>query len=264
MTYPFAFIWYLVRLALFPPRFAFYSIHGFLIFLSKPGARILVPAGAALVIWYAWEPLSRAIDPPVRAFLPLVRPMFGTELYFELYPHRVELAIALGFATFIVLVIIVSEALRPILGALPAPRRPLLPNPPFKPPRRHIPRVPVRVAVRPLPKGGIDGNWKAVARRMPPEIKALLEHAPQPVGRYGGPSEVTETRPLWPPLDLQTPPADPPPQAAPADPPNPATRAKATARQSAAPVRRSSKQSGGKGDPPAPPPPKRTRKTAAE
>lgn len=233
MMLPLAFGWYGFQLLIFPLRFALYVLHGLMIFITKPGARFLIPAVMAVFVWWQWWWFEAELAPLVAWVLDEYRREFGIVLPPELHQWRHQTAAVILFCVATVLLMGFSRALRPVMGAFPAPSAPLRPHPPFVTPKLRIRRVPVRVCVTRLGASRIDSDPRALQRRMPPSIRALLESHPLPAGHYGGPSQISETKPSWPPLELQ-PATDKPAKPSRATAPKPAASSAATPKKTAA------------------------------
>lgn len=167
ITYPF----YLLRLAL-------YFTYGFLVFLSKPGARVLFPLiVGALVYWQRdWLTAQTALAP----YFELLAWHFPLDAVLGPVPLDYYLYLAVFILTMCVW--IGSSLLRPVLGSLPPMRRPLPPLRKLK--ARHRPTYPVhaQVIVPKLGRTWWGGQEHHLTRRLPPRLQKLLE-APQSVRR---------------------------------------------------------------------------------
>ena len=257
MMLPLAFGWYSIQLLLYPLRYALFLLHSLAIFFTKPGARFVVPAGLGVLVWQQWHWFGPKLLPWADWLLALYETELNAEVPSELFQWRLEVSAFVLFGALTILIINLSRLLRPIIGAFPAPRMPLRPHPPFWVPNPKVRRVPVRVSVVSMGQSLIGGDLRLLRERMPPGVQDLLARQPMPAGSYPGPTEVTKTRPLWPPLELQT--------AAATAAPAPASRA-ASKPRTAAP--KAKKPAAAAGNPPAkepyipPAPPKRGRKSA--
>lgn len=232
MTAIFDWAWYLFRLALHPLRFALYLVHGFLIFVAKPGARYIMAGTAIALIVWQWARFAPVVEPEMRFLLDENRELLGA-FYPELYPWRVHCAAILIVSGIYLLALVWGRILRPLVGAIPAPSRPLLPHLPFRAPSVRIRTVPAQVIVARLPSSKVDGELHRFVERMPDDIYDLLTREPLPAGHFRGPSEIAESRPLWPPLGLQPAPEASKESARPKDPMPPDDGAKPTRGRSA-------------------------------
>lgn len=190
------FIVFLVAAALYPVRFAAYCLHVFVVFLTKPGARFILPAIVIFGAWASYE-TGGTVESLVEPAAQFVREVLGTEWGELAYRYRGILASVAGFFVIGWLVDIIAGLLRPIVHSLPAPRRPLWPLLPLRVPGHTIATVPATVAVTSPGKGRYRGDLAEIVTRLQPDIRTLLEARPRP--EPVGPAAVKPPAPQEPP-----------------------------------------------------------------
>ncbi|WP_413207588.1 hypothetical protein [Rhodospirillum sp. A1_3_36] len=57
------YVWHLLKLLLYPPRLLLYLLHSTVIFISKPGARFLIPATLGGLIYWQADLVTGLADP---------------------------------------------------------------------------------------------------------------------------------------------------------------------------------------------------------
>lgn len=171
------FIGYSLGLILFPVRFLFFTVHRLLVFTSKPGAKLIVPILVltfGLLLRSQLDPLLGA--PITDAFAGLTSAR-GDEPGDMIYAWRMEVAFALVFMTLYLGLAVTSKVTTPIVGALPAPRRPLAPMRPITLKEHQIDTVKARVAIRPRRAGFFNGDLSKLNKRLPDRVRALLNES---------------------------------------------------------------------------------------
>lgn len=193
-------LWFAFRMLLYPLRVTFYIVHRFIVFITKPGGVILTPAFAAGLILLFWGDIYALFDPIITRELVIVRDEFDPELYAAIYPIRIELTVLTLWGLGAVILYFISCTMRPFVGAFPPPTLPLMPHVPFLVPKYRVHSVRVRLAPRRVGVSRYDGNLDSVIRRMPNDIRDLLTRRYDEPGHYPGPTEITPSKAVWPPL----------------------------------------------------------------
>lgn len=173
-------LWHLLRCFWYAARLALCGAYSLALFASKPGARFLIPVGLWLLLEFA---LSRSAViwgyEALRTETGALLPTKAMALYRgSIAPHLPTLDPMIGvyvlLIAFAVLLWVFSRAIRPIIGALPPPRRPL---PPIRRRRRKNEQLrPVRArrAVPRLNHALWSGEFAPMVQRLPTPVGALL------------------------------------------------------------------------------------------
>ena len=174
-------VWHILRCLWYGAALTLCWLYSLALFVSKPGARFLLPIGAWLAIEYGLERRT-VIDGyyALRDWALERIPSEALALYQEwAAPHIPEFdpmigvyALLIGFAG---LLWVFSRAIRPIIGAMPPPRRPL---PPVWRRRRRIEDLlhsaRARRAVPRLNHALWNGDFAPMLKRMPAPVAGLL------------------------------------------------------------------------------------------
>ena len=163
--------WYAIRLFFYPPRLILYWIHSVMVFISKPGAKIVVPV-ILIVVGLA---LRTFIDPLLgNVITQAASPFIGSAL-FDL---RIEIAFALLFVALYLLMWAAGGVLSPVAGTFPAPKRPMPPLRPLQMPMHKIKTVKASLVIKKPVSGYFNGNLDRLVKRLPPDIRPLLDPPP--------------------------------------------------------------------------------------
>ena len=175
---------FLVKLLFYPLRLALFIIHRFLVFVSKPGAAIIVPV-SMLALGFL---LRSNIDALAGGMI--------TDAFWdwresspELFDYRIEITFALGFLLTYLTLLFAGRLATPVVGAIPAPRAPIFPRPPLIVREHKISAVKASLAIGGT-KSRFKGELKQLDRYLPPRALAVLgaggsapeqdERAPEP------------------------------------------------------------------------------------
>lgn len=159
--------WYYIRLIFYPVRLLCYWLRSFMVMLTKPGAKTVIP----IIICGFGLLLRTMIDPWFGApITQLAEPFHGTALF----TYRIEAAFAVLFVLLYVFFGLVAWFLSPAVGFFPAPKRPLAPMKPIILKEHTIDTVQVSVSVAKPVKGYFNGKLGRVAKRLPPNVAAIL------------------------------------------------------------------------------------------
>lgn len=181
---------YMVSSIFYEIRLLLFRAYLFLMFTMRMGGAIVVSAAAGGV-FLALEKmetnwLSMA---PEWAFLPVQRfrdEVLASELFVGIYDpsHPYGYLIATGLLTLALFVAIrvATKISAPVVYAFPMPRRPLPPVLRWIPPEHKIEAVKAAIATPRRRAGRWNGDWQAIAHRLPERLQALLHtEAPQSV-----------------------------------------------------------------------------------
>lgn len=200
--------WYIIRLIFFPIRLVIYWWHSVLVFLSKPGAKLVIPmflVGIGLL-------LRTYIDPIFGELITsMASPLYGTAAF----DYRVELAFSVVFIVIYFALMILAKMLSPVVGTFPAPKRPLTPMKPLKVKEHTVETVTATVALKNPVRGYFNGKLVRLVKRLPLDIQAVLERreeepeiipppAPPESVRHGGDSGPDVVRAVQPPPPPKT------------------------------------------------------------
>lgn len=169
--------WYTVRLV-------FYVVHSFLVFLSKPGARLIVPGVVIGALYLTRDNLDALIGRNVdNLWSSVVAPIIGPGAAGLTTPFNIEImaivALILGFLAFGML----ASILQPVMGSIWAPQRPLPPLPPLIAPNTEVPAVRVTRLLRPRRQPPLTQGLDALSAHLPDELQDVLK--PRPPQRRG-------------------------------------------------------------------------------
>lgn len=170
--------WYAIALLFFPIWLTLFWIHRIFIFVTKPGAALIVPIvlvgtaiamrtyidalfGEAITNWFYFDFLGPE---------EVKTPGSLAALAFE---FRMEIVFLWVFAAAGLLITVSGRILQPIMAAFPAPRPPLKPNAPLIVKDHKIETVVARVAVS---KRGSSFNGKlpSLVSSLPPEARSVI------------------------------------------------------------------------------------------
>lgn len=176
---------FLVKLLFYPLRLALFIIHRFLVFVSKPGAAIIVPV-SMLALGFL---LRSNIDALAGGMI--TDAFWGwRESSPELFDYRIEITFALGFLLTYLAMLFAGKFATPVVGAIPAPRAPIFPRPPLIVREHKISAVKASLAIGGT-KSRFKGELKQLDRYLPPRALVVLgagasawdqdERAPEPV-----------------------------------------------------------------------------------
>lgn len=174
------YIWFAIALLLYPLRLALFLIHSTALFFTRTGGSVAVPAAlVALGWWHRGNPIVEALIEAIGG-LPVAffkgAQIREAELFFQEW-RGVVAGIVLFFLLHLALAI-TGAIVRPLLYALPAPRRPFLPRPPLYIPKHIIKTVRAREAVKPLGKPRYRGDMASLVPLLPPNVQAVLALKP--------------------------------------------------------------------------------------
>lgn len=163
-------IWFVLGIILFPIRYLLYTTHRLLVFSSKSGARWIVPM------------LMLAFGILLRSKIDAVAGEAVTEFFWEFrdpdFPHifdyRMELVFAGTFFTAFIGLTVVSKVTTPIVGAIPAPQRPLAPLRPITVTEHTVETVKAKVSVKPPRLGFHNGKLARLDKRLPAAARSVL------------------------------------------------------------------------------------------
>jgi hypothetical protein len=164
--------WYTVRLV-------FYVVHSFLIFLSKPGARLIVPGVVIGALYLTRDNLDALIGRNVdNMWSSVIEPIIGPGAAGLTTPFNIEItaiiALILGFLAFGML----ASILQPVMGSIWAPQRPLPPLPPLIAPNTDVPAVRVTRLLRPRRQPPLTEGLGALTAQLPDDLKDVLKPKP--------------------------------------------------------------------------------------
>ena len=179
-------ILYIPRLAWYVLRVVLFRAYLLLFFVARPAGPVLAPVLIGLALILSWPFAGPLIHTVLAPWLdPLLvwagrqPPGDGLRDLIELFaPLRTELATGLLVTALYWPLSWLQWVLLFILPAFPFPRRPLPPLWVWIPPKHRIERVMARITVPKHPLRYWDGDHAALARRLRPELQALL--TPQP------------------------------------------------------------------------------------
>lgn len=231
---------YLIALVTYPFRYAFYVLHAFLYFLTKPGAAIILPMVAVAVGYTLYANGNALLDDIAVAVVAFFRGLFGGEVSETIHAWRGEITAVLAFLVVQWIVGLLGAMLRPFVHALPAPRRPFTPLAPLTIPKHVIRTEPASVVVKPPGRSRYRGNLVDLQARLPGDIQAVLNARPAASAGFAprvapAPAEASAAQP-----SASTPPDPPEPgrgeiERAPASPrPSPPGAARVPGRRPAA------------------------------
>lgn len=161
---------YVISLVVYPIRLTLFYIHKIFVFISKPGARLLVP----ILMLVASIVLRTRIDAIAGGHITDMFWDFKDGDMHSVYEYRMEITFSIIFFIVYILLWIAAKIMTPIVGALNAPRVPLLPMPPLIAVDHVIKPVKASVA---LSGGGSrhKGDLTRLNRFLPPQAIAVLE-----------------------------------------------------------------------------------------
>ncbi|ORE90108.1 hypothetical protein ATO13_23551 [Stappia sp. 22II-S9-Z10] len=165
------YIWYALGLLFFPLRFASYILHRLFVFFSKPGAAFLMPAllaGAAFL-------LRTKIDGLAGVWITdQFWALRGHEDLGWMFDYRIEITFAAAFLLVAMALVVLRILLTPVVGALPAPRAPLVPLRPLIV-REHVIAIQkASVAIRGK-SSRFRGDLARLERYLSPQARDVLE-----------------------------------------------------------------------------------------
>ena len=157
-------------------RLAVYLIHSALVFLTKPGARLVVPLALLGLVYVLRGFIEAQADPAIDAFWQgAVRPLIGADLYGLLSPFAIEISALAVLLLFALAFALLSSMLRPLVGTFAAPRQPLPPLPPLLVPDTQVRTVKARIAVPERSRSGFHGDLDALLDRVPDHVREVVE-----------------------------------------------------------------------------------------
>ncbi len=167
---PVIYSWYFIQLVFYPLRMAIFYVHRFLVFTSKPGARLIVPIALLIAAFI----LRTRIDGIAGAFITDLFWDFRDTDFHDLYAYRIEICFGVAFFTLYLALAIIAKITTPIVGAFPAPRSPLMPMAPLIA-RKHVIKI-EKATVAVGGKGSrYRGDLEQLKRFLPPAAIAVLE-----------------------------------------------------------------------------------------
>jgi hypothetical protein len=166
---------YMLACQLYTLRLVLYWGHSGLVFLSKPGARIIVPVALFGFVYALQAPLEAAVGAKIDTlWQSLVQPVFGTDLARLTQPLNIEItAVALLLLLALVMMLLASM-LQPVIGALWAPRMPLPPLPPLLVPDTEVKAVPVTRLLKPQLYAPLPRGLESLSQGLPEELQGLV------------------------------------------------------------------------------------------
>jgi hypothetical protein len=169
------YIGYVLACQLYTLRLGLYWLHSALVFLSKPGARILVPVVLFAVVYLLRTPLDAAISNDIDTLWEsLVRPIFGSDLANLTRPLNIELTAVTLLLLLGLVMLLLASMLQPVVGALNAPRKPLPPLPPMVVPNTEVKAVPATRLLTPQSYAPLPEGLASLSRGLPEELQGLL------------------------------------------------------------------------------------------
>jgi hypothetical protein len=190
---------YMLACQLYTLRLVLYWGHSGLVFLSKPGARIIVPVALFGFVYALQAPLEAAVGAKIDTlWQSLVQPVFGTDLARLTQPLNIEItAVALLLLLALVMMLLASM-LQPVIGALWAPRMPLPPLPPLLVPDTEVKAVPVTRLLKPQLYAPLPRGLESLSQGLPEELQGLVlrkvrDDRPNNADRFARPPVAPET-----------------------------------------------------------------------
>lgn len=188
------YIGYVLACQIYTLRLLLFWGHSFLVFLSKPGARIIVPMALFGLVYALRAPLDAAVGGQIDTlWQSVVTPILGTDLAGLTRPLNIEItAVALLLLLALVMMLLASM-LQPVIGALWAPRMPLPPLPPMMVPQTEVRAVPVTRLLSPQRYAPLPDGLSSLSQGLPEELQTLLttgekpKEASAPMDRFARP-----------------------------------------------------------------------------
>ena len=185
----FNYLVYLIKMLFYPLRLILFTVHRFLVFLSKPGARIILPV------------LMLSVGFLLRSRIDALAGGLITDAFWdyrdsspEVFDYRIEITFGLCFFAAYVALLIAAKVTTPVVGAVPAPRAPLFPRPPLIVREHKIDTVRTSVAIS-GGKSRFKGQLERLDRHLPPPALAVLgagASVPDRSDRAPGPTKQPE------------------------------------------------------------------------
>ena len=164
------YLWFALSIPFYPVRLLLFYIHRTLVFSSKSGAKLIVP----IVLLAAALVMRTKIDALAGAFITDQFWEFRETDLHDLFAYRMEITFTIGFFSLYLALAILARITTPIVGAIPAPRAPLMPRPPLVA-RKHVIKT-QKASVVVSGKGSrYKGDLAQLQRFMPAHALAVLE-----------------------------------------------------------------------------------------
>lgn len=187
-------IGYVLACQLYTLRLGLFYLHSALVFLSKPGARVVVPVVLFGLVYLLRGPLDAAFGGEVETlWASLVTPIFGSDLARLTRPIDIELTAVALLLLLALVMLLLASMLQPVVGALWAPRLPLPPLPPMVVPDTEVKAVPVTRQLSPQAYAPLPDGLASLSQGLPDELQALLARKepeappPSPPDRFARP-----------------------------------------------------------------------------
>ncbi len=165
------YVWFIIGLFTYPLRFVLYTLHRLFVFLSKEGARWIIP----LVLLTIGMLMRARID----AYAGVGITDFYQDFGEPFFSFRIEITFAILFLLLFFSLKIVALVMSPIVGAFPAPSQPLRPMTPLIVQKHSIREYPAKLAVSAPRKGYFNGKLGKLDRYLPAHIRPLLKAGAQ-------------------------------------------------------------------------------------
>lgn len=163
--------WFVVVSVFYPLRLILYWLHSVFVFLTKPGAKYILPTvllGGGIALRTV---LETTLDGPMAAVAAPVAGLVGAGTAFT---YRVEILFVILFAGMYFTLLIIGRFLAPIMGAFPAPAKPLPPMRPLLDKEHSVATVRAKPAIKRTKRGRYNGDLDILTRRLPKDLQALL------------------------------------------------------------------------------------------
>ena len=169
LRYVLACQWYSITLLLF-------WVHSFLVFLTKPGARLIIPILLFGLVYLLRSPIEAGIGHEVDAVWVGVLPAFvGSDIAQMLAFARIEISILVMLAVFMVFFLLFASILRPIMGAVWAPQQPLPPMLPLTLPDTTVHAEPVKRLLKRRHYRKLKHGLETLSVELPEHLQAVLQ-----------------------------------------------------------------------------------------
>ena len=168
-------IGYILACQFYCLRLVLYGIHSLLVFLTKPGARLVIPLALIGLVYAARDPLKAHFDQPIGDFWSGAMWVFlGSDLYRLLEPFRIELTALAGLLGFALVFALLSSMMRPVIGTFAAPKQPLPPLPPLSVPDTRLRTVKATLVIPKRGRNRFRGELSSLIRRLPDHLQAVV------------------------------------------------------------------------------------------
>lgn len=178
------FVWFLIACAFYPFRLLLFWLHSIFIFLTKPGARIILPLAVVLLAtWWRFsygEPVEMFVDAFGGLYRDIINALFGPAWGQLAYEYRGSISGVIVYFVLSLAVSLISAILHPFVHALPPPRRPFLPLAPLRAPKHVVGVEPVSVVVQSPGERTYSGDLARMLARLPAEIREVIARPYEP------------------------------------------------------------------------------------